>query len=120
MTERTLEPDRRVYEIHAEVCKVLAHPVRLQLLDSLRGGPRSPSELAKLIGVSGANLSQHLSVMRHKGLIRRRREGRTVTYTVTDARLFDACSTLRCLIREQLRAGAELAEQGFGPLPPPA
>jgi DNA-binding transcriptional ArsR family regulator len=114
MPRRLLEPDRRVYEMHAEVCKVLAHPVRLQILDALCGGPKAPSELAEMIGVSRANLSQHLAAIRHRGLVRRMRRGSSVTYTVTDARLFNACATLRSLIREQLRAGGELAEDGFG------
>jgi ArsR family transcriptional regulator len=113
MRQDTLEPDRRVYEIHAEVCKVLAHPVRLQVLDILRGGPQSPSELADRLGLSRASLSQHLGVLRDRGLLRRARLGRRVVYAVTDARLFDACSTLRSLIREQLRQGAALAERGF-------
>jgi DNA-binding transcriptional ArsR family regulator len=113
MSDDRLEPDPKVYELHAEVCKVLAHPARLQILDALRGGPISPRELADMIGVSRANLSQHLAMMRHKGLVRRVRVGRSVAYTVSDPRLFNACSTLRCLIREQLRAGGELAERGF-------
>ena len=108
------EADRRIYELHAQVCKVLAHPVRLEILDVLRDGPRSPSELADLVGVARANLSQHLAVMRSNGLVRRRRVGRGTVYMVTDTRLFDACSTLRSLLYDQLRAGGELAERAVG------
>lgn len=114
MSKNTLEADPKVYEIHAEVCKALAHPARLAVLDALRGGPKSPSDLADIIGISRANLAQHVAVMRDKGLLRRVRAGRAVAYTVSDVRLFDACSTLRRIIREQLRAGGELAERGFG------
>ena len=114
MVDDPLEPDRRVYELHAEICKVLSHPVRLQILDALRNGSGSPTELAKRIGVSKANLSQHLTSMRNRHVLRRTRKGGTVAYTVTDARLFEACATLRSLIRDQLRAGGELAEHGFG------
>ena len=114
MADNWLEPDRRVYELHAEVCKVLAHPVRLQVMDALRDGPKSPSELAEMIELSKANLSQHLAVMRHQGLVRRRRAGNSVVYTVSDTRLFEACATLRSLLRDQLRAGGELAQHGFG------
>jgi DNA-binding transcriptional ArsR family regulator len=115
MAQNSLEPDRRVYELHAEMCKVLAHPVRLEILDALRNGSRSPTELADKIGVSKANLSQHLAVMRDRRVLRRERRDGAVTYAVTDPRLFDACATLRSLIRDQLRAGGELAEHGFGP-----
>ncbi len=118
MAENLLEVDDRVYELHAEVCRVLANPVRLRILDVLRGGAKSPAELADAIDVSKTNLSQHLRTMRVRGLVRRRRTGNSVVYTVTDARLFDACATLRSLVREQLRAGGELARRGFGSSPP--
>ena len=94
------EANRKIYRLHAEVCKALAHPVRLEILDVLRGGPRSPTELAELIGITRTSLSQHLAVMRGKGLLRRVRVGRTTNYMVTDARL--------------LRAGGELAERALG------
>jgi ArsR family transcriptional regulator len=108
------EPDRRVYQLHAEICKVLAHPARLEMLDLLRDGPLRPSELAERLGVSRSNVSQHLAVMHHKGLLRRVRVQRAVVYSVTDPRLFDACRNLRELVREQLRAGGRLAELAFG------
>ena len=115
MAHNPLEPDRRVYELHAEMCKVLAHPIRLKILDALRNGSKSPTDLAEKIGISKANVSQHLAVMRDRRVLRRARTGGTVAYTVSDARLLDACATLRSLIRDQLRAGGELAERGFVP-----
>ncbi len=96
---------------------MLAHPARLEILDILRDGPLRPSELAERLGISRANVSQHLAAMHHKGLLRRVRVQRAVVYSVTDSRLFDACETLRELIREHLRAGGELAESGFGDKP---
>jgi len=77
------EPDRRVYQLHAEMCKVLAHPARLEILDMLRSGPARPSELAERLGISRANVSQHLTVMHHKGLLRRTRVHRAVVYSAT-------------------------------------
>lgn len=105
------EANRKIYRLHAEVCKALAHPVRLEILDVLRDGPRSPTELSELLGITRPSLSQHLAVLRAKGLLRSVRVGRRTNYTVTDTRLFDACATLRSLLYEQLRAGGELAER---------
>jgi DNA-binding transcriptional ArsR family regulator len=115
MEDNCLDPDRRVYELHAEICKVLAHPVRLEVMDALRDGPKTPTELAEMMDLSKANLSQHLAVMRHRGLVHRTRAGNSVVYTVSDTRLFDACATLRSLLRDQLRAGGRLAQHGFSP-----
>ncbi len=106
--------NRRVLEIHAQVCKALAHPVRLHILDLLRRGPTTPAEMAEQIGVSRTNISQHLAVMRHAGLVRAVREGTSLRYQVSDPRLLECCCALRDLVRAQLRASAELARHGAG------
>lgn len=107
------ERDRRVYHLHAQVCKALAHPRRLEILDILRSGPRSPTELAELMGVSPSNVSQHLAVMGTQGIVCAVREGGRTPYAVPDARLFEACATLREVLRERLREGGRLAAEGF-------
>jgi DNA-binding transcriptional ArsR family regulator len=107
------EKDSRVYELHAAVCKAFAHPRRLELLDLLRSGPEEPRRLAELTGLSPSNVCQHLAVMRNQGIVCVAREGGRTMYMVPDARLFDACATLREVLRERLRQGGKLAVQGF-------
>jgi DNA-binding transcriptional ArsR family regulator len=71
-----LEPQRC-----ARMLKALADPERLRLVQALRAGPRNVSELAALLGKTEiVNVSHHLSVLRHAGLVLDERQGRYVVY----------------------------------------
>ncbi len=62
-----------------------AHPVRLQILDELRNGEKSVSDLVKLIdGVSQSQVSNHLACLRDCGLVNARREWRKIYYSLAD------------------------------------
>ncbi len=95
--------------MHAYLCKALAHPVRLLVIDQLREGPQSVGELADRIGLSQSNLSQHLGILRAKRLVARRREGSNVYYQIRDPRLLRAFDLLREVLRDVLREEEWLA-----------
>jgi len=89
--------------LQAEFCKGMAHPKRIQILRILKDGEKSVSELAKLTGVSQANVSQHLALLRQFGLLGTRREGSSVYYSISDRRIVEACDLVRACIAERLR-----------------
>ena len=101
-----------LYEKHAELCQAVAHPKRLELLDLLRDGERCVCEMAPLLGIRQANLSQHLSILRTAGVVVTRRSGPSVYYRVRDPRIFEAIDTMRSVIREQFLEASELLEAG--------
>jgi ArsR family transcriptional regulator len=68
--------DHETYERQADLCKALANPTRLQLISMLRRKHCWASELQAELGISKANLSQHLSVLRAAGVISTQREGK--------------------------------------------
>ena len=69
----------------AERFKVLAEPVRLEILNALRGGERSVTELARDTGLGQANLSKHLRLLHAHGFVARRKEGVSVYYIVAES-----------------------------------
>ena len=73
----------------ARCLKILGHPVRIQLLDLLTTGERSVGVLAHELGISQSNLSQHLSLLRDKGILECRKEGHLVLYRLSDPRIPD-------------------------------
>ncbi len=99
----------RLYELHAGICQTLANPKRLEVIDRLRDGEKSVTELAEAMKISQANLSQHLSVMRQKGIVATRREGLNVYYRLSNSKITKACDLMRQVLLEHLEAGAELA-----------
>jgi len=100
--------DNRIYALHAEVCKAIAHPHRMKVLDLLRGGERCVCELAPEVGIAESNLSQHLAILRRAGLVDTRREGHSVFYRVRDPRIFQVIDAMRAILADQL-ARAETA-----------
>ena len=101
--------DRQLYELHAAICQTLANPKRLEIIDRLRDGEIPVSELAEAMGISQANLSQHLAVMRQKGIVTTRREGLSVYYRLSNPKIIRACDLMRQVLLEHLEAGAALA-----------
>ena len=104
------QDNKRIYELHASICRTLAHPTRLEILNLLRQGERSVSELAEQIGSSLANTSQHLAVLRDKGVVVSRREGVSIYYQVSNPKIIQACSLMREVLFEQLARSGELAQ----------
>lgn len=103
--------EKSLYKLHAEVCKTLANPTRLEILNLLRDGEKSVSELVKLIGITQANASQHLAILRHRNIINARKEGASVYYSLASRKIIQACDLLREALLEQLTKNAQLAKQ---------
>src|SRR5262249_16835456 len=62
-------PRDELYAMHASFCQALSDPKRLLIVSALRGGERSVRELCQLVGARQSNVSQHLALMRHLGLV---------------------------------------------------
>src|SRR3989304_5397947 len=99
-----------LFDLHSDICKTLASPARLRILDALREGELSVGEIAEAIGARNANVSQHLAVMRQRGIVDGRRCGTTIYYCLPNPKIIQACQLMREVLLEQLRDGARLAE----------
>ncbi len=103
--------DDIIFALHAQVCQVLGHPKRLEILNALRDGEKSAGDLAALLDIGKANLSQHLAIMRERGILVARREGLSVCYRVANPKVIQACDLMRQVLLEQLAAHGALAQQ---------
>ncbi|MBI3163320.1 MAG: helix-turn-helix transcriptional regulator [Chloroflexi bacterium] len=103
--------DRGIYELHAGICHTLANPKRLEIIDKLRTRELSVTELTEALEISQANLSQHLSLMRQRGIVTTRREGLNIYYSLSNPKIIQACDLMRQVLLEYLEAGAELARE---------
>ncbi len=106
----TEEQNKRIFELHARICRTFSHPKRLEILNLLRQEELSVGELAKRMGISLPNVSQHLAVLRDKGVVMTRREGVNVYYRVADPRIIQACNLMRDVLFEQLARSGQLVE----------
>lgn len=96
------EIEKKIYQLHSELCRTLSHPKRLEILNYLRDGEKSVSELLSLIGSSKANLSQHLAVLRQKRIVTTRREGVNIFYRIAHPKIIKACNIIQEVLFEQL------------------
>ena len=72
------------YENAAHCLKIIAHPVRLRLIDLMRNGDFTVGELADACEIPSHMTSEHLRLLQHCQLLSRRREGRKVYYSVAE------------------------------------
>ena len=94
---------QELYELQSDVCKVFANPKRLEIINHLKEKELSAGELIEQTGLSKTNLSQHMSVLKSKGVILSRREGVTVYYRISNPKIIEACVLMREVLMEQLQ-----------------
>ena len=97
-----------VYEKQAEICKAFANPVRLRIINSVCGGECAASDLQKVLGISKANLSQHIAVLKTAGVIGTRREGKHLFYSLAIPEVKQACDLVRKVLYAQLEGARKL------------
>jgi ArsR family transcriptional regulator len=103
-----VKKDRTIYELQAEVCKTIASPKRLEILNALKSGEKSVGELVEILGIPKANVSQHLAVMRHKGILRSRRMGLNIFYSISNPKVVQACTLMKEVLTEQMRESGKI------------
>lgn len=91
----------------AERFRALGEPARLALLDALRDGARSVSDLVEATGQTQANASRHLGVLHAAGLVSRRREGAFVYYDVADPEVWQLCDLVCGRLKREAEAVLE-------------
>ena len=78
-----------VLKLQAELCKSLSNPKRLQIIQELREGEKTVSELSEALGLKQSNTSQHIAILRRIGIASPRKEGNTAYYTCMDILFLD-------------------------------
>ena len=99
--------DKQIFQLHADICQALTHPIRLEIIDNLRG-EKSVTQLADALQAPQGTVSRHLSVMRAKGVVVSRREGTSVYYRLGSPRISAAYDEMHRFAMEHLTAQSEL------------
>ncbi|HEV8497437.1 MAG TPA: metalloregulator ArsR/SmtB family transcription factor [Gemmatimonadaceae bacterium] len=92
MPRAGLNPD--LLRLVAERFKVLSEPARLEILNTLRDGEMTVSELVETTGLGQANLSKHLQLLLAHGFVVRRKDGLFAYYTLADRDVFKLCDLM--------------------------
>jgi ArsR family transcriptional regulator, virulence genes transcriptional regulator len=100
---RLARAEDELSRLQADFCKGMAHPTRIRILKSLEAGEKTVNELASLVGVTQANASQHLALLRQLGLLATRRDGTSIFYSINDRRVMEACNLVRSCIEDRVK-----------------
>lgn len=95
-------------ELVTSMCKALNDPKRLMLLYALRDEPQTVGDLCRVLGTAQSNTSQHLGLLRDRGLVSTERRGNTVLYSLRHPRILDAVDILRDVMSDEVERQQEL------------
>ena len=106
MMQHSLE----IYKLKAALCKTFSEPKRLIIIDALREGERAVGDLARVVEIGQAVVSRHLAILRDRGVVKSRREGTNVYYSLTDPKIVEACDLVHNILLNQIERNRVLAE----------
>jgi DNA-binding transcriptional ArsR family regulator len=95
-------PSGSLQAFKAEFFRALGHPIRIRILELLVGGERSVQELQEVLDLEQPVVSQQLAMLRAKNVVKARKEGTTVRYTIRDESIRELLSIARRIFDRQL------------------
>ena len=110
-------PDKynvELYRLKAELCKTFSDPKRLMIISELRSGEKSVGNLVAVLKIPQAVVSRNLAILRHRGIVRTRRQGVNIYYSLSDAKIVVACDIVHQILLEQVAKNREIADKITG------
>ena len=92
-----------VYRVKADFLRVLGHPMRLKIIEELKGGEKSVGYLVDKFKVGQSSISRHLIALRDTGVLRSRQEGTTVYYDISDHDIFQVLRPIAVMLKKKFK-----------------
>ncbi len=102
---------KELYKIHAEMCKIFSNPTRLEILNLLRNREMSVTALIEKTKLSQSNISQHLSIIKSKGIVTSNRNGKNIYYKLANPKIIKAFDLIREVLIERLRKNGAIVKK---------
>ncbi|MHB1136577.1 MAG: ArsR/SmtB family transcription factor [Coriobacteriia bacterium] len=96
--------------LHSDLCKTLANAKRQMILNALREGESTVTEIQERTSIPQATLSQHLAILRSAGVVRTRREGNHIFYVITNPKIIQAFDLITEVMQEIIGDRKHVAE----------
>ena len=100
-----------VFDMQAELCSAMAHPMRLKVIHLLRNGAQKVNSIAEALQVHQSTISRHLSVLRKAGILVSTREGADIFYHVANPKIVNICETMHDVLAERESELSEILVQ---------
>ena len=102
------DPKTLLYERQAKIAKAVAHPLRMAVIDFLKDGELCVCEIAERVGSERSNISRHLAVMVHAGVLTCRKDGLKVFYSLKTPCVAEWLSCITRVVKQQARDNEKL------------
>jgi ArsR family transcriptional regulator len=97
-----------IFELQAELCQAMSHPIRLEIVHLLRDGGKHVRDLAQLMGRPHGTISRHLATLRNVGVILSQRQGQEIFYQIANPKIVNVCDLMRQVLAEQALHRSEM------------
>ncbi len=99
-----------IFDLQAQLCQTMSNATRLRIVHTLRDGPKSVGKLAEVLELDQAKVSQHLAVLKSRGIVASQRQGSAVIYRITNPKIERICDLMREVLAEQAAQRSELIQ----------
>ncbi len=97
-----------IFDLQAELCHTMSNGARLRIVHCLREGPKSVGEIAVATGYAQPKVSQHLALLRSRGVVSATRRGSEIIYRIANPKIVQVCDLMREVLAEQAAERSEL------------
>ncbi len=97
-----------IFDLHSDIFKILANPKRLEIIHLIRDCELTVSELEEMLDMRQANISQHLMVLRENNLVKSRREGTHIYYSLADPKILEASDLIREVLQNKFKGAKHI------------
>lgn len=102
---------KEISKIHANVCQVFANPYRVEIIEALVEGEQTTDALAKSIGTTAANVSQHIKLMRDRGVVVSERRGSHIYHGLLNSQLKELFLLERKILGQIMERAADIVRK---------
>lgn len=94
--------ENSVYEMQAELCRVMSHAGRQMIIHILFDGQKNVNEIVNLTGINQSAVSRHLAILRRGGLVLTERHGQEIHYRLANQKIIEVCNLMRTVLIDQM------------------
>jgi ArsR family transcriptional regulator len=105
------EQAKRLYEMKAQIIQAVGQPIRLAIIDFLKGGEQCVCDIVKSVGAERSNVSRHLSVLLSNGIVECRKDGLKMMYSLRTPCILNFFSCVTDVLRAQLAKNNEVLQE---------
>jgi DNA-binding transcriptional ArsR family regulator len=106
-----IQNEKELYRLKARLCKTFADPTRLMIIHELRSGEKTVGQIQSALNLLQPVVSRHLALLRERGVVKTRRNGTRIIYSISDPKIIAACDMVHNILLSQMAKDKDTAER---------